>query len=89
VHFVGLFFVFNILHVLRKTPRHTDVWDTGVTAPHILNIITTWRWVVSFTPQKFYQRKITTDSHLKKDRWDPEPIWTFGKMTVLSHLPSI
>jgi hypothetical protein len=46
----------NILPVLSSTPRHTDVWKTGGTAPHIHNIITTWRSVVSFTQQKFYRR---------------------------------
>jgi hypothetical protein len=29
-------------------------WESGGTAPHILNLGTRWRWVVSFTPRPLY-----------------------------------
>jgi hypothetical protein len=31
-------------------------WGCGVKAPHIINLSTTWRWMVSFMPQPLYSR---------------------------------
>jgi hypothetical protein len=30
---------------------YTLIWGSGGIAPHILNLSTKWRWVVSFTPK--------------------------------------
>jgi hypothetical protein len=52
--------------VFNKVPRHEDIyclikhhamntyWGSGGIAPHILNLGTRWRWVVSFTPRPLY-----------------------------------
>jgi hypothetical protein len=31
-------------------------WESGGTAPRILNLGTGWRWVVSFAPRQIYPR---------------------------------
>jgi hypothetical protein len=38
-------------------------WNSGGTAPHILDLGTKWRWVVSFTPRPLYP--------LGKSAWHP------------------
>jgi hypothetical protein len=40
--------------VLNEAPRHEDVLGSGGIAPHIFDLGTTWRWVVSFTPRPLY-----------------------------------
>jgi hypothetical protein len=45
----------NMFRVLKKEPRHEDVWVSGVIAPRILNLGTRWKWVmVNFMPQALY-----------------------------------
>jgi hypothetical protein len=34
--------------------RHESLWGSGCIDPHFLNIGTSWRWVVSFTPPSLY-----------------------------------
>jgi hypothetical protein len=33
---------------------HDDVWKSGCIDPHLLDLGTSWRWVVSFTPRLLY-----------------------------------
>jgi len=40
--------------VLNKGPCHQDILGSGGIAPHILDLSTRWRRVVSFTPQQLY-----------------------------------
>jgi len=37
-----------------RTLRHEDVWGSGDEAPRTLNLETSWRWMVIFTPQRLY-----------------------------------
>jgi hypothetical protein len=36
--------------------RHEGVWGSGCIDPHFLDLGTSWRWVVSLTPQPLYPR---------------------------------
>jgi len=36
---------------------------SGSTHPRILNLITRWRWVVSFTPRPLYPRRKVPGTH--------------------------
>jgi hypothetical protein len=37
--------------------RHEGVWGSGCIDPHFLDLGTSWRWVVSFTPLPLYPRE--------------------------------
>jgi hypothetical protein len=37
--------------------RHEGVWGSGCIHPRFLDLATSWRWVVSFTPQPLYPRR--------------------------------
>jgi len=39
---------------LTKHHATKKYWGSGGIAPHILDVGTTWRWVVSFTPRPLY-----------------------------------
>jgi len=50
----------NILiytHTHTHAPFHEDLWESGGTAPRILNLGTRWRWMASFTPRPLYPWK--------------------------------
>jgi hypothetical protein len=34
--------------------RHEGAWGSGCIDPHFLDLSTSWRWVVSFTPRPLY-----------------------------------
>jgi len=38
-------------------------WGSGGTAPRILNLDSTWRWVVSFAPRPLYTQGKKTGTH--------------------------
>jgi hypothetical protein len=40
------------LPVLNQAPRYKDAWESEIIAPRILNLGTTWKWVVRFTPRR-------------------------------------
>jgi len=44
---------------LRLTKYHAikTCWGSGDIAPRILDLSTSWRWVVSFTPRQLYSRQ--------------------------------
>jgi hypothetical protein len=42
------------LCLTNQALRHEGVWGSGCIDPHFLDIGTTWRWVVSFTPRPLY-----------------------------------
>jgi hypothetical protein len=49
---------------------HEGVWGSGCTDPHFLDLVTSWRWVVSVTHPPLYPRD-------QLDRKQcPVPIWT-------------
>jgi len=41
--------------MFNKFPVYEDVWEIGGTAPHILNLRTSLRWVVNCTTQSLYR----------------------------------
>jgi hypothetical protein len=47
----------KVVPVLHQVSRQEEVWGSRGTAPRILNLGTTWRWVVSFTPRPLYHRE--------------------------------
>jgi hypothetical protein len=46
-------------------------WESGDTAPHILNLGATWRWVVSFTIRPLYSRERAADTRWIRGWVDP------------------
>jgi hypothetical protein len=50
----------------RKALRHEGVWGSGCIDLHFLDVGTSWRWVVSFTPRSLYLRG--KRSHYPLDR---------------------
>jgi hypothetical protein len=46
----------KVVPVLNSALRHEGVWGSGCIDPHFLDLGTSWRWVVSFTPLPLYPR---------------------------------
>jgi hypothetical protein len=44
----------KVASVLNQVPRHEDVWGSGGIAPHIPNLGTRLRWLISFTPRSLH-----------------------------------
>jgi hypothetical protein len=42
------------LYLTNKALSHEDVWRRGCIDPRILDLGTSWRWVVRFTPRQLY-----------------------------------
>jgi hypothetical protein len=40
----------NMYPHVNQAPHHEDIWGSGGIAPHILNLRTRWKLVVSFKP---------------------------------------
>jgi hypothetical protein len=51
--------------------RHEDVWGSGCIDPHFLDLGTSLRWVVSFTPLPLYPRERAPGTHFKGGWVDP------------------
>jgi hypothetical protein len=49
--------------VLNYVLRHEGVWGSGCIDPHFLDLGTSWRWVVTFTPQLLYPRRKSPGTH--------------------------
>jgi len=49
------------LYLLEHHPM--KAWGSGGTAPRIFNLLTRWRWVVSFTPRLLYAQGQDPDTH--------------------------
>lgn len=49
---------------------------TKFTVPHVLNLSTRWRWVISFTPRPLYPRKRRAGPIHYEVGWAPETAWT-------------
>jgi hypothetical protein len=45
------------LCVTNQEVRHDDVWVSGCIDEHLLDLSTSWRWMVNFTPLPFYSRR--------------------------------
>jgi hypothetical protein len=43
-----------VLFVFNWAPRHKEVLGSGGTAPRILDLGSSWKWVVSFAPRPLY-----------------------------------
>jgi hypothetical protein len=41
---------------INQPLSHEDVWGSGCIDPYFLDVVTSWRWVVSFTPRPLYSR---------------------------------
>jgi hypothetical protein len=50
---------------------HHAIWPDEGTAPHILNLATTWRCVVSFTPRE----KNSPVHNAEEAGWATGPVW--------------
>jgi hypothetical protein len=46
----------SVTKVKGKVVRHEHVWGSGCIDPHFLDLGTSWRWVVSFTPLPPYPK---------------------------------
>jgi hypothetical protein len=44
------------LCLTNQALRHEGVWGSGYIDPHLLDLGTSWRWMVSFTPLSLYPR---------------------------------
>jgi hypothetical protein len=44
------------LYLTNEALRHEGVWGNGCIDPYSLDLGTSWRWVVSFTPRPLYPR---------------------------------
>jgi len=47
-------------------------WQSGDIAPHILNLGSRWRWVVSFTPRPLYSRRKSSCHSLDRRLGGPQ-----------------
>jgi hypothetical protein len=47
----------------KQALRHEGVWVSGCIDPHFLDLCTSWRWVVSFTPWPLYLRERAPGTH--------------------------
>jgi hypothetical protein len=45
---------------VHEVPRHEDVWRSEDKASRIVNIVTRWRWVVSFTLHRLCRKREST-----------------------------
>jgi len=53
--------------ILNFSQHYEDVWGSREVAPRILNLGTTWRWVVRFAPPPLYPQGVG---------WTPKPVPT-------------
>jgi hypothetical protein len=51
------------LYLTNYAVCHEDVWGSGCTDPHFLDLSTSWWWVVSFTPRPLYPRERAHSTH--------------------------
>jgi len=56
----------KIVPVFNYARHHEDVVGSGSIDPHILNVSTRWRWVVSFTTWPLYH-------------WGKEPLYSLDR----------
>jgi hypothetical protein len=63
---------------------------SGGMVPHILNLCTRWRWVVSFTPRLlYYPEQKTLKPTGQEAGWILEPIWTrWRREKIPFHVPA-
>jgi hypothetical protein len=47
-------YTFIHTYITNSALRHEDIWGSGCIDPHFLDLGTSWRWVVSFTPWPLY-----------------------------------
>jgi hypothetical protein len=55
--------------------RQEDVWGSGCINPHLLDLGTSWRWVVSFTPRPLYPREKAPVPIGWEAAWAPKQVW--------------
>jgi hypothetical protein len=61
---------------LAKHHAMKTYWGSGDVAPHVLNLGTRWRWVVSFTPRPFYSQGKSLVAIGEEAGRAPKPLWT-------------
>jgi hypothetical protein len=52
--------------------HHEGVWRSGCIDPHFLDLGTSWRWVVSFTPRPLYPRGKSPRYQLDRRLGEPQ-----------------
>jgi hypothetical protein len=55
--------------------RHEDLWESECIDPHILDVGTSWRWVVSFTPRSLYPWEKSPRYPLDRRLGRPQTTW--------------
>jgi len=82
--------------LLIQAPQHDDVWVSGNTAPSILNLGTTCRWVVRFMTQPLYPqyplggRLRGPQSRSERGGWEPNPGHPAHSLVItLTELPRV
>jgi hypothetical protein len=64
--------------------RHEGVWGSGCVDPHFLDLGSSWRWVVSFTPRPLHRRGRTSRFSLDRRLGGPQNrSWRLGDETVV------
>jgi len=53
-----------------------DVWGNTGILPLIINLRTRWKWVIRFTLQPLYDRKVSLVPNEQVSRRNPDPVWT-------------
>jgi hypothetical protein len=63
------------LCLTNEALRHEGLWGSGCIHPRFLDLSTSRRWVVSFTPRPLYPREIVPDTFGYEAEWAPELVW--------------
>jgi len=61
--------------VLKEALHHLDIWICGGIAPHMLNLGTRWRWVVTFIPWQLYPHGKSSQYPLNGRLGGPQRVW--------------
>jgi hypothetical protein len=83
------------LCLTNQAQRHEGVWGSGYINPRVLDLGTSWRWVVSFTPRPLYRGERAPDTHWIGGWVDPRvgldeiEKWKFLTLPGLELRPSL
>jgi hypothetical protein len=81
----------RFLHLVVSSPcltnyalRHVDVWGGGCIDPRFLDLGTSWRWVISFTPLPLYPWGKNLLYTLNRRLGGPQSrSWRYGEVRIL------
>jgi hypothetical protein len=80
----------KVVHVrTNSAPCYEDVWGSGCIGPHILELYTTWRWIISLTLRPLYSSGKEPPVPIGYEAGcDPEPAWTAWRTKSCSYRDS-